>query len=365
MPTQPTSAMREGLARLSRKEDLDVELVTRIFREIMGGTCEPAQVGGLLMGLAIKGETMDEVIGAATAMREAVVPVPTRAETLVDTCGTGGSGFPRRNVSTAVAICLAACGVHVAKHGNRGASSPSGSADVLEALGVNITASPERVGTCVDEVGVGFLFAPTLHPAMKHAVGPRRALGVRTIFNLLGPLTNPAGASRQLLGVFDPRRCEPLAGALAALGSERVWVVHGFREGVSAHPESTPGIDDLSTEGESLVAEARGGQTRTFVITPEAAGLSRVPLTDLAGGDPPENAQALQELLDGAPGAYRTAVQFAGAAALLTTTDGDLDGLPALARRIGEVLDRGDAKRTLATLVECSHGRGRGSDGSP
>jgi anthranilate phosphoribosyltransferase len=346
---------KAALVALAAGEDLGQHDMAEVFRELMSGACDPAQVGALLMGLAQKGETMEELAGAATAMREAVVPVPTRRSPLLDTCGTGGSGIPRRNVSTAVAICVAACGVGVAKHGNRGASSRSGSADVLEVLGVRVDAPAQTVGRSIDEVGVGFLFAPALHPAMKHAMGPRRALGVRTIFNLLGPLTNPAGARRQLLGVYDPSRCEALAGALGALGSERVLVVHGFREGVTAAPDALPGIDDASPEGETWVAEWRAGAVHRFVVRPQDAGLDPVPLAGLAGESPAENAEALLRLLEGERGPYRTAVQLSGAMALLAATEARLEELPGLAEQIGRVLDDGGARSKLAELVAASH----------
>lgn len=353
-------AMRAGLAELAAGRTLDRGAIEAIFDEIMAGACDPAQIGALLMGLAIRGETPEQIVGAAAAMRRAVVPIAHGHPEVLDTCGTGGSGIARRNVSTAVALAVAACGVPVAKHGNRGATSPSGSADVLEALGVNVAASPSQVRRCLDEVGVGFLFAPALHPAMKHAMGPRRALGVRTLFNLLGPLTNPAGATRQLLGVFDPRRCEPVARALGALGSRRVLVVHGFEAGVAAAADAPPGIDDLSPEGESLVVEhhARGagaGALRTWVVAPEDAGLPRVPLAEIAGGSPEENAEALAALVDGAPGPYRTAVQYSGALALVAAGDGDRSALPEHAAAVGRVLDDGSVRRILDALVRESH----------
>lgn len=348
-------SMRSALAKLVAREDLGRDEIAAVFGELMAGACEPAQVGALLLGLAQKGETMDELTGAARAMREAVVPVVTRRNPVLDTCGTGGSGIARRNVSTAVAICVAACGVAVAKHGNRAASSRSGSADVLEVLGVRVDAPPETIGRSIDEVGVGFLFAPTLHPAMKHAMGPRRALGVRTIFNLLGPLTNPAGARRQLLGVYDPARCEALAGALGALGSERVLVVHGFAAGVHPGPDAAPGIDDVSPEGDTYVAQWHAGTLRTFTVRPQDAGLDPVPIAGLAGESPPENAEALLRLLEGERGPYRTAVQLSGAMALLAAGDATLRELPELAARIGAVLDDGSARSKLAELVSASH----------
>ena len=330
--------------------------MTSIVREIMAGGATPAQVGGLLVGLAAKGETLEEIVGAAAAMREAVIPIPATRTPLVDTCGTGGSGIARRNVSTATALVLAACGVGTAKHGNRGISSKCGSADVLAALGVDITAPPERVAACIDEVGVGFLFAPSLHPAMRHAAGPRRELGIRTIFNLLGPLTNPAGVRRQVVGVYDPRRCADLAGALGALGSERVFVVHGLRRGAEPTPAAAPGIDDLSTEGPSLVAEYRDGEVQGHVLRPADAGLSEHPWTELAGEDAAGNAAALRRLLEGERGAYRTAVQLSGALALLVAGDASLAELPEKAAEIGSAIDSGAALAVLERLVACSRG---------
>lgn len=353
--TTPPEATRDGLATLARGESLTRPKAQAIFDDLMAGRCDPAQIGALLMGLAQKGETPDEIAGAAAAMRSAVLPVYSKHPELLDTCGTGGSGIPRRNVSTAVALCVAACGVPVAKHGNRGASSPSGSADVLEALGVNVAASPLQVGRCLDEVGVGFLFAPRLHPAMKHAVGPRKSLGLRTIFNLLGPLTNPAGATRQVLGVYDPRRLADVARALGELGSKRVIAVHGFRAGTLADEAASPGIDDVAVDAQSLVVQWHDGEVSRHVLRPEDAGLAAVPAAELAGGEPQENAAALRRLLDGEPGAYRTAVQYSGALALAAAGQGDLGDLREHARTIGAAIDDGRARQVLERLVEVSH----------
>lgn len=347
------AAIRAGLACLQRGQAIDQAMAREIFREIVAGTCDPAQVGALLLGLSIRGESAEVIAGAVTVMREAVVRVPCRDDA-IDTCGTGGSGIARRNVSTAVALAVAACGVPVAKHGNRGISSPSGSADVLAELGVDIGAGPLAVARCVDSVGVGFLFAPGLHPAMRHAAGPRRALGLRTLFNLVGPMSNPAGVRRQVIGVFAPRHCAAMAAALGELGSERVFVVHGFRAGVAAAEDASPGIDDLSPEGESLVLEWSGGRVRRHVVRPEHAGLAATSLSGLAGEDPAGNAEALRRLLAGEKGPYRTSVQYSGALALLVAGDGEISQLPALAARIGAVLDDGSAGRVLAALVACS-----------
>jgi anthranilate phosphoribosyltransferase len=272
-------------------------------------------------------------------------------------CGTGGSGVARRNVSTAVALAVAACGVAVAKHGNRAASSRSGSADVLEALGVDVQAPAEVVGRCIDEIGVGFLFARTLHPAMKHAGPVRAALGVPTVFNLLGPLTNPARVRRQLLGVFDPRRCHDLARALGTLGSERVFVIHGFRAGTRAAPDAPAGIDDLSPDGESLVVEWHAGELREHVLRRRDADLGEQPLADLAGGDPASNAAALRRLFAGEAGAYRDAVIHAGALALIVAGDAPISTLPEQAARIADALDRGQAAALLDRLIQVSNQR--------
>lgn len=363
--TAPTRApaMRAGLQTLGRGHHLSTSEAAAIFREIMAGACAPAQIGGLLMALAIKGETMGEISGAAEAMREASTRVVTSRSPVIDTCGTGGSGVPRRNVSTAAALAVAACGVAVAKHGNRAASSRSGSADVLEALGVNVEASPAQVGRCLDEVGVGFLFARTLHPAMGHAGPVRRALGVRTIFNLLGPLTNPARVRRQVLGVFDPSRCHDLARALGTLGSERVFVVHGFRSGISASPTAPAGIDDLSPEGETLAVECRGGELFEHVLRPADFGLRGCPLSAIAGGDPAENAAALERLVrtnstTHSELAYRQAVLQAGAMALLVAGDEPVSSLPAHAARVAEVIDSGAVAGILDRLIAVSNTAG-------
>lgn len=354
--------MRDALDRLRRREDLDATTMTLVMREIMAGACDPAQTGALLMGLATKGESTAEIVGAARAMREAVVPVVCKRTDLLDTCGTGGSGVPRFNVSTAVAIAASACGVAVAKHGNRAATSTSGSADVLEHLGVSLETPPEIVAEMIDEIGLGFLFAQALHPAMRHAAGPRRALGFRTLFNLLGPLCNPAGATRQLLGVHDPARCRDLAAALAELGSTRVLVVHGFRAGVAAAPTGPAGIDDASTEGDTLVWQWHKGALSEHVVRPADAGLPTVAIADLHDDHPLGNAGALLRLVEGEPGPYRTAVQWSGALALLAASDGDWGDLPGFAADIAAVLDDGRARSRLADLVGRSHDRPAGAD---
>jgi anthranilate phosphoribosyltransferase len=357
-------AMRASLAALTRGEHLGRAQMAASMRELIAGDCDAAQIGALLLGLAAKREHIDEIVGAVTAIREALVPVPCRRTDLLDTCGTGGSGIARRNVSTAVAIAVSACGVPVAKHGNRAASSTSGSADVLECLGLDLDAPPELVGASIDRFGLGFCFAPALHPAMRHAAGPRRALGVPTLFNLLGPLCNPALATRQLLGVYDPSRCRDLALALGELGSTRVLVVHGFLAGISADEGAPAGIDDVSCDGETLVWQLHEGELERRVLRPADLELPEVPLSELAGDDPMRNAEALLRVLDGEPGAYRTAVQYSGALALLAAGSGGFGDLPGYARRIAGVLDDGRARSRLADLLAASHdGVARGPAG--
>lgn len=366
--TQAVERFRAALRDLvSGVGDLGAERTAAIFGDIMAGALGSEQIAGLLMALATRRETSEEIHGAAVAMRRALVDVPV-TRPVIDTCGTGGSGVPRRNVSTAASLVLAACGIAVAKHGNRAASSRSGSADVLEALGVDIAAPPATVARCVEELGVGFLFARALHPAMGHAAPVRRALGVPTIFNLLGPMTNPARARRQVMGVFDPTRLRDIARALAALGSERVFVVHGFRAGVEPAASSPRGIDDLSPEGASLVVEARDGHVVDHVLTPEDAGLPRHPLADLAGGDSADNAAALRAVLAGSRGspaevAYRDAVAFAAALGIVVAGDGDLAELPRAAQRALAALDDGSAAAVLSELARLSQTRVVGEDG--
>jgi anthranilate phosphoribosyltransferase len=352
-----TEVVRDALDRLRRREDLDAGTMAEVMREIMADRCDPAQIGALLMGLAAKGECIAEIVGAATAMREAVIPIASTRVDLLDTCGTGGSGVPRVNVSTAVAIAVSACGVPVAKHGNRAITSRSGSADVLEHLGVSLEAPPATLAAMLDEFGLAFLYAPALHPAMRHAAGPRRALGFRTLFNLLGPLCNPAGATRQLLGVYDPRRARDLAAALGELGSVRVLVTHGFFAGVAADTASPAGIDDASTEGETLVWQWYRGALSHRTVRPADAELPEVAIADLDDTHPLGNAGALLRLVEGEPGPYRTAVQWSGALALLAARDGDWVDLPSYAREIGAVLDDGRARSRLADLVGRSHDR--------
>jgi anthranilate phosphoribosyltransferase len=272
----------------------------------MDGQAQPAQIAGLLMALALKGERPAEMVGFARAMRARATALPRPVGDVFDTCGTGGDGAQTFNVSTAAAIVLAGCGVRVAKHGNRAVSSRSGSADVFEALGVNLEAPADRVMDALDTAGLAFFFAPAWHPSMRHAAPTRRDLGVRTAFNLLGPLTNPAGARRQLVGVSRPEHTELVARTLGALGAERAWVVHG-----------AGGLDEISTLGHTKVSELKQGAVNTFYVHPSDVGLPVATLADLAGGSGQENADAVERLLGGEAGPRRDIVVLNAGAALL------------------------------------------------
>lgn len=328
-----------ALERLRRHEDLTASEASAAMGAIMDGQAQPSQIAALLMGLALKGERPSEMIGFARAMRERAVKLPRAVGDAFDTCGTGGDGAHTFNVSTAAAIVLAGAGVRIAKHGNRAASSRSGSADVFEALGVNLEAPPDAVVSALDEVGLGFFFAPMWHPSMKHAGPTRRELGVRTAFNLLGPLTNPAGVTRQLIGVSRPEHTELLARSLSALGVERAWVVHG-----------AGGLDELSTLGHTKVSELRAGAVNTFYVHPSDAGLPLATREALAGGSAADNAGMVRRLLDGESGPRRDIVLLNAAAALLVANRVSTlrDGVAMAANSI----DAGRARGVLQRLCE-------------
>ena len=330
-------ALKPTLGLLQTGRPLTGNEATKAFEIILSGEATPSQIGAFLGMLRVRGETVDEIAAGVSVMRANAMKVKAPTHVL-DTCGTGGDGSGSYNISTAVALVAAACGAHVAKHGNKALSSKSGSSEVLEALGVKLTLSAASLEKCINDVGIGFLFAPNHHAAMRH-VGPTRVeLGFRTIFNLLGPLSNPAGANRQLLGVFAKEWVEPLAHVLKKLGSERAWVVHG-----------SDGMDELTTTGPSTVAELRKGEVTVFEVVPEDAGLARAEPKDLAGGTPQENAEAMRALFDGAPGAYRDIVLLNTAAALLVSNKvKDLkEGVDMAALAI----DDGGARAVLANLV--------------
>ncbi len=310
------------------------------FSVLMSGEATPSQIGGLLMAMRVRGETEDEFAGAIDAMRAKMLPVDAPADA-IDIVGTGGDAKGSLNVSTASAFVVAGCGVKVAKHGNRALSSKSGAADTLMALGVNLELSPGQISTCIEEAGIGFMFAPAHHPAMRH-VGPTRVeLGTRTIFNLLGPMCNPAGVKRQLLGVFSPKWLLPIARVLGELGSQKVWVVHGG------------GYDEITISGPTHVAALEDGHVRSFDISPADAGLEVRDEAEIAGGDAAFNARALRALLEGAPSAYRDMVLLNAAASLIVADKaGDLAQGAALA---ANAIDSGKAMAALERLVAVSN----------
>ena len=339
--------IREAISRAIERKDLNEKQMVEVMNEIMGGEATPAQIGSFITALRMKGETIEEISGAAKVMREKATRIETgvaldKGEILVDTCGTGGDNSGTFNVSTTTAFVVAAAGIPVAKHGNRSVSSQCGSADVLEALGVNLDLTPEQVGKCVREVGIGFLFAPMLHGAMKHAIGPRREIGVRTIFNVLGPLTNPAGANVQLLGVYSPDLCEKLARVLGRLGSRRALVVCGAGN-----------VDEFTVTGDTEVAELSNGEVRTYTVHPEDAGLGCSRLVDLQGGDTPaESAAILRDVLGGAKGPKRDMLLLNSGAALYAA--GKVPGLKTGVVLAAGIIDSGAALAKLEALIKFS-----------
>jgi anthranilate phosphoribosyltransferase len=327
--------IREAIQRVVEGENLTRDEASRAMGEIMDGEATPAQIGALVTALRMKGETIDEIAGFASAMRARVHRIQPKVPVLVDTCGTGGDRSGTFNISTTTAFVVAGAGVPVAKHGNRAVSSKSGSADVLAALGVPIDAEPNRVEQAIETVGIGFLFAPRFHPAMRHAVAPRQEIGVRTVFNILGPLTNPAGATRQVLGVYDAALVEPMARVLVELGAEHAFVVH------------SDGLDEVSLSGETDVAEVRDGGVRIYTISPEDAGLPRATRDEIRGGDAEHNARIARDIFEGARGAYRDVVLLNASVALLAAgaTEDIADGAAMAANAI-------DSGRAMAKLVE-------------
>jgi len=336
--------MQGAIRAVAERHDLSEGEMREVMQIIMTGGATPSQIGGLLIGLRMKGETAAEIAGAAAVMRELATPVVVHLPDLVDTCGTGGDGAHTFNISTASALVVAAAGGHVAKHGNRSVSSRSGSADVLEAAGVNLELTPEQVAACIREVGVGFMFAPRHHGAMKHAIGPRREMGVRTLFNLLGPLTNPAGARRQVLGVFAADWVEPLAQVAGRLGSEHVLVVHG-----------EDGMDELTLGAPSRVAELRDGALSSYTIVPEDFGFERTPRTALAVADAAESLATIRAVLADAPGPARDIVTLNAGAAIYTA--GLAADLAAGVARARDTLACGAAAAKLDELVHYTQAR--------
>jgi anthranilate phosphoribosyltransferase len=333
------------IEKLGRRGDLTSDEAANVMAVIMRGEATSAQIAGLLIGLAMKGERPEELVGFARTMRAEAVQLTAPAGEVFDTCGTGGDRSGTFNISTAAALVVAACGVRVAKHGNRSVSSLCGSADVLDALGVRVGAPPELVERSLADAGIAFFFAPTFHPAMRHAAPARKELGVRTAFNLLGPLTNPARPSRQIVGVPRPELTELLARTLLLLGSTRAWVVHG-----------ADGLDELSTTGHTKVSECRDGAVQTFYVHPSDYGLPKSSVDALKGGDAVQNAQRIREVLGGTPGAARNVVLLnAGAALFVAGHRGSIqDGVTAAA----EAIDSGKARLVLERLVTISQDGG-------
>ena len=332
--------IQDAIGKVSKRQDLTQEEAEVAMDEIMTGAATPAQIGGYLIALRMKGETIDEITGSARSMRRAANNPTVKTKDLIDTCGTGGDGKGTFNISTVVALVVAGAGVHVAKHGNRAMSSKSGSADVLGALGVNLNLTPEQAGECVDNVGIGFLFAPLFHPAMKHAGGPRKELGVRTIFNILGPLANPAGARRQLMGVFAPELTETLANVLSQLGGEAAFVVHG-----------DGGLDELTTTGLNRVSELRDGKVSTYSLDPQTLGFKPAKTDELLGGDPQHNAGIARGVLDGSTGGAKRDVVLLNAAAGLVAA-GKANDLKQGIEIAMQSIDSGAALDKLGALIE-------------
>ena len=339
------SVLKEALQLVVDGKDLSAQRMQEVMMEIMEGRATPAQIGAILTALRMKGENAAEITGAARVMRQkarAISPRLSPGEPLVDIVGTGGDMSGTFNVSTTASFVAAGAGLKVAKHGNRSVSSRSGSADLLEALGVNLDVAPSVVERCVEETGLGFLFAPKLHPAMKNVIGPRREMGIRTIFNVLGPLTNPAGADVELMGVYDKSLCEKMAEVLGNLGTKRAWVVHGHG-----------GMDELSISGPSLVAQWNGSKVKTFETAPSDFGLKEAQLQDVMGGGPKENARICLSILEGEKGPKRDMVVMNAAAAIYIAKG--VKDLKEAAQLAQESIDSGRARQVLSNLIKLTN----------
>jgi len=334
--------IQRAIDLLGRFGHLQMDEAEAVMNQIMSGGATDAQIAAYLMGLRMKGETQSEITGSARAMRANAHKVTTSQTDLLDTCGTGGDKSGTFNISTTVAFVAAGAGVKVAKHGNRAASSKCGSADVLGALGLNLDLTPEQVGQCIDEIGIGFLFAVKMHPAMKHAIGPRREMATRTIFNILGPLTNPAGANRQLMGVFAADLTDMLAHVLGELGSTSAMVVNGYG-----------GLDELTTTGPNRVSHYHDGAVDTYEFDPRDYGFRGAHISELLGGEPQENAALLRGILAGEVQNGKRDVVLLNAGAALVAA-GVCDSLEAGIARAAEVIDRGAALAKLDALIACS-----------
>ncbi|MDK2986310.1 MAG: anthranilate phosphoribosyltransferase [Clostridia bacterium] len=334
--------IKEAIGRVVRGENLSVKEASGVMQEIMEGRATAAQIGSFLTCLRMKGETPEEIAGCASVMREKALPINSRHHLLVDTCGTGGDGAGTFNISTTVAFVVAGSGLAVAKHGNRSVSSKSGSADVLEALGVKIDLSPAEVEEVLDRIGIGFLYAPTFHKAMKYAISPRREIGIRSVFNILGPLTNPARAKFQVLGVYDAGLTESVAQVLDRLGVENAYVVHG-----------AGGLDEISTLGPSKITHLKKGSIETFEITPEDFGFPRRKLSDLKGGDAIFNSKITRRVLAGEEGPYREIVLLNAAAAI--AAGGAARDLHEGVKLAAYIIDSGKALEKLEELIQVSN----------
>jgi len=334
--------IKEAIGKVVNKEDLQEQEMMAVMDEVMEGAATPAQIAAFITALRIKGETVSEVTGAARIMRQKATRIDARSSIIVDTCGTGGDGMNTFNISTTAAFVVAAAGITVAKHGNRAVSSGCGSADVLEALGVNISVGPEIVEECIHEIGIGFLFAPRLHGAMKYAIGSRREIGIRTIFNMLGPLTNPAGATSQLIGVYDPSLTEMFAGVLKNLGTKRAFVVHG-----------SDGLDEATVTGETRVSELEDGLIATYNINPVDIFGKTYSGEELLGADASSNAQITKDVLSGKNGACRKIVLLNAALAIVAGEKAKtIQGGIAIAE---DCIDSGKAIKKLQALIELSN----------
>lgn len=334
--------MRRVINQVINGEDLSIEESRETMEAIMSGEATEAQIASFITALRMKGETIEEITGAALVMREKSSKIETNQEVLVDVCGTGGDKLNTFNISTTTAFVVAAAGVAVAKHGNRSVSSKSGSADLLEKLGVNLNLSPAQVGSCIDEIGIGFMYAPVFHQAMKYAIGPRKEIGARTIFNLLGPLTNPAQAEVQLLGVYSPELTEPIAYVLKNLGVKSAFVVHGML-----------GLDELSTVGETKISQLKGEEVKTYNLHPTDLGLEETTIEELAGGNPEENAKITLDILKGKVDKKRDIVILNAAAALVAAdkAEGLAEGIELAAK----IIDEGLALKKLEELVDVTN----------
>ncbi|MEH6471618.1 MAG: anthranilate phosphoribosyltransferase [Halopseudomonas sp.] len=334
--------IQAAIKALTERQNLTAEQMQSVMHSIMTGEATPAQIGGFLIALRMKGETVDEVVGAAKVMRELATAVPVAGDHIVDTCGTGGDGAGIFNVSTAGAFVVAVAGGQVAKHGNRSVSSSTGSADVLEAAGVNLNTTPEQVASCITQVGVGFMFAPAHHSAMKHAIGPRREMAVRTVFNVLGPLTNPAGAPNQVLGVFSREWLRPLAEVLQRLGSRHVMVVH-----------AEDGLDEISIASPTYVAELKDGQISEYTLTPEELGLSMASLDSLVVDNAEQSLQLIRSVLAGEASPAADIIKLNAGAAIYVA--GLAESLQTGVARAAEILDSGAALHKLEALANVSN----------